>query len=182
MTQAAKLPFSGAFSQPVETSLPSNCCQFSSNQLRKVLPGLDVPSVDSGYPSWQESAAGIMEDAHSAPRRPITHINKEYPCMGSPLRPFSAMGLVNPGHQCPSTQPLGEPDVYGAPRSPGERVQHSDKDSTGPEAGPGNPALRWLPWMLAPGHTLRNAAGREEAVGQITRENALLMIVNGLKK
>lgn len=28
-------------------------------------------------------------------------------------------------------QPLGEPDVYGAPRSPGESVQHSDKGSTG---------------------------------------------------
>lgn len=40
-----KLPFSGAFAQPVETLLPGNC-QFGSNKLKKFLKGLDRFYVD----------------------------------------------------------------------------------------------------------------------------------------
>lgn len=71
--------------------------------------------------------------------------------------------------------------MYGPSRSPGESVQHSDNGSMGLGRVQSACILKWLPirswcWWI-PGHTLRNASVRKEAVGEITWENPLLIML-----
>ena len=62
-----KLQFFQSVSPSIEVLLPSNCCQFGSNKLIKILTGLDISYVDICKENSDKNSTGADGHQHAYP-------------------------------------------------------------------------------------------------------------------